>query len=194
MKALKKGLKIAFIVLPVLFVLWIVGLFAGLKLTPVLEEDYYVGDVGLEERRVLSDVDEELNLQIPWDSDSLKAVDVTIFPGEGRHRLTVNNVSATVVVGDKKLQPSYLYVFTVFGEKEDRMINDLSVGITDDDSVSTYVQYRSVYVLEGIDEFKLEVNADYVYDGELRRFHEVFDVEHTRKLKWRGLRLPGGDH
>jgi hypothetical protein len=171
-----------------------VGLLNGMKLTPAFEEDYYIGDVGLEKRMVLSAEEEELNIQIPWDTDSLKAIDVTLFPGEGRHTLTVNNVSAKVLVDGRELNAVYLYVFTAFGEKEDRMIKDFPVGITDDDSVSTYVQYRSVYVLEGVEEFKLDVDADYVYDGEVRKFHKVFDVEHARKLRWRGLRLPGGDH
>ncbi|MEJ0032462.1 MAG: hypothetical protein WDO15_19865 [Bacteroidota bacterium] len=122
----------------------------------------------------------------------MKSIDLLFFPNEGKHKITINDMNVRVIVDGKELDTVYYYVFSVFGEHKDaQAIKDFSIGLTDDDSVSTYVQFRSVYVLDKIDEFKLEVNADYVYDGEVRKHSQLFDVEHTRKLRWRGLRLPG---
>ncbi|MEI9918574.1 MAG: hypothetical protein WDO14_07205 [Bacteroidota bacterium] len=190
-----KVLKYVLIAFSILFVLWLVGLFAGLKVTPVFEEDYYVGEAGLSDKIVLMEKGEELLLEIPHDSDSLKSIDILVFPNEGKHRITVNDISVKVIADGKTLDTVYYYVFSSFGEHKDaQSIKDFPVGLTDDDSVSTYVLFRSVYVLYNVDDFKLDVNADYVYDGEVRKYSRVFDVEHTRKLRWRGLRLPGGDH
>lgn len=66
-----KAFKIILISVPVLFVLWIAGLFAGLKLTPALEEDFYVdgpadefGGAALSQKITLAEPAEELMLRL----------------------------------------------------------------------------------------------------------------------------------
>lgn len=179
-----KALKIIIIAIPILFILWIVGLFNGLKLTPNLHEDYYIGDHGLDQRMTLSYPNEELFIQIMDRYGDTVAIDVTIFPAYGQdHLLTINKLSAKVIVDGKALDTLHHYVYNSEG---------LQTAIVND-SASSYVQERYVYNLSGIKKFTLDVDADYVYNDSIRQFKQSYEVNRTRKLLWRGLNL-GGHH
>jgi hypothetical protein len=189
-----KTLRNVLIAIPILFVLWIVALFNDLELIPELKEDYYVDGVGLDRELVLMAPEEALTLQIPWDSDDLKAIDLQVNPPQGKHLFTLNSMSAKVILPDGEKEKKYLYYYAAPGEIPNKEVFvNYAVGLSDDDSVSSYVMVRSVYELGGINKFKLQVDADYTYDNMRRTFSKTFDVVHTRKLRWHGLRIVG-DH
>ena len=179
-----KKIKIILITIPILFVLWIVGLFNGLKLTPNLEEDYYIGDHGLEQRMTLMYPNEELFVQIQRYGDTV-AFDLTIFPAYGQdHLLTINKLSAKVIVDGAALDTIHHYIYNSGGLQP----NLLALA---NDSVSSYLQARYVYDLTGLRKFKLDIHADYIYNDTSRIYKQSFDVMRTRKLRWRGLNLGG---
>lgn len=185
-----KLLKIILISFPILFVLWIVGLFNGLKLTPNFKEDYYIGDHGLDQRMTLMFPEEELTVAMPALYADTMAIDIDIFPSDSSHRLTINKLSAKVTTNGKELDTIYHYVYTSFGQaKSLKDIVNFPVGLRD--SVSTYVEARYVYNLSNVKEFNLRIEADYLYDSSHRTFNQSFEVKHTRKLRWRGLNLGG---
>jgi hypothetical protein len=182
------------IAIPVLFVLWIVALFNDMELIPELKEDYYIDGVGLDREMVLVQAEEKLTLKMPWDSDDLRSIDLDVNPPEGRHLFTLNNMSAKVILPDGEKERKYLYFYAAPGEVPNKEVfTNYPIGLADDDSVSSYVEVRSVYDLAGIDEFKLQIEADYLYDNKHRTFSKTYDVVHTRKLRWRGIRIVG-DH
>lgn len=190
-----KAFRIFIIAAPVSIVLWIVGLLNDLKLIPVMEEDYYIGSAGLRHEMTLMENEEEFTLQMPRQYDEVKPIDLTINPPKGKHLLTISRMSAKVILPDGSTDPmKFFYVFSGAGELPGiEQVSNYPVGLTDDDSVSAYVQVRSVYELKGIDEFRIQVDADYTYDNKNRTFSKTFDVVHTSRLRWRGLEIKG-DH
>lgn len=185
-----KAFKIILIAIPVLFILWIIGMFNGLKLVPFFKEDYYIGSVGLDRRMSLMYPEEELTVAIPALYGDTAAIDLDIFPSDSSHRLTINKLVAEVMVDGKKLDTVYHYVYTSFGEVTSlKQIVNFPVGLRD--SVSTYVEARYVYDLGNLKKFTLHIEADYLYDDNRREFNQSFEVEHTRKLTWRGMNWGG---
>lgn len=191
-----KALKIVLIAAPLCFILWIVGLFNDLPLIPEIVEGYYIDDTALGDGLLLTEIEEEFRLEMPdhYDDD-VRPVDLLIFPSDGEHSLSVKNMSANVMLENgNRPEKKYFYIFTSARELTSlTQLNNYPVGLTEDDSVSTYVQVRSVYDLTGVNKFKIEVRADYSYDGNGRTFSQTFEAEHSRKLTWRRLRIVG-DH
>ena len=183
-----KPLTIALIAIPVLVVLWIVGLFNGLYLLPTIEEDYYIDGVGLSQPMILSEEEEQLSLTIPHDTDSLKAIDLMIYsfdePGNEQkvHILTINNISARLTSENNEVPNTYLYVFTIDGELP-------GIQAVANYTIENYVNVRYVYNLYKIDKFNFEVSVDYTYDNKPRKVNRTFEVEHKSRFKWQRLRI-----
>lgn len=191
-----KALKIVLIAAPLCFILWIVGLFNDLPLIPEIVEDYYIDDTALGDGLLLTEIEEEFRLEMPdhYDDD-VRPVDLLIFPSDGEHSLTVNQMTARASFADiEEIKEKYHYIFTSVGELQNlTQLTNYRIGITDDDSVSSYVQVRSVYDLTGLKDFNIAIEADYSYDGHERKLAKVFKATYHRKLTWRRLRIVG-DH
>lgn len=187
-----KAFKAILIALPILFILWIVGLFNGLKLTPNFHEDFYIGDHGLDRRMALMQPEEELTLEMDGVERDTVVVILDLFPSDSVHKLTINKLKGSIIANNTKLDTIWHYVYSSFGqEKSLATITNFPVGTFD--SVATYVEARYVYDLIGVKKFTLEIEADYLYDNVPRAFNKSFEVVHTRKLRWQGLNF-GAHH